>query len=228
MTQPVRVGQVWRHATSPDPNHDRLVEVTQVSDVFVRVHGQRHSTMPVGSLLRRYELVTDAPPEDEPLLDARPLYAVREQVMEDRHAGTTCPACGQYAKVYRRKLTAATAAVLIRMYRMTTNDPLTYIYLPSLREVNKGGDVAKARFWGLIDAPTEAYVREDGSPRIGMWRLTPLGRSFVEGQVVVPKYALIYNGELLGLEDDEMEDEAVTIRDVLGTRFDYRALMQGV
>jgi hypothetical protein len=223
MTQPVRVGQVWRLA-SLDGTHERLVEVTQVNGTFVRIHGQRHSAMPVTSFLRRYEMVKDAPVEEALLdLDTRPLYAVREQVMEDRHAGTTCPACGQYAKVYRRKLTAATAAVLIRMYRMTTNDPLTYIYLPSLREVNKGGDVAKARYWNLIEAPPDV-VRDDGSSRVGYWRLTDTGRGFVEMLCSVPMYAEVYNGELLGLDDSQY----VTIRDVLGTRFDYRALMQGV
>ena len=39
------------------------------------------------------------------------------------------------------------------------------------------GDWAKLKFWGLIEEKPD--VRDDGSPRVGYWRMTPLGRQFV-------------------------------------------------
>jgi hypothetical protein len=97
------------------------------------------------------------------------------------------------------------------------------VWLPSMPE-GKHGDTAKARYWGLIEAPDEPLSRPDGSTRVGWWRLTDLGAQWVRGEVAVPSYALVYNGQLLELDDSR---GTTTVRDALGSRFNYNDLMEG-
>lgn len=135
--------------------------------------------------------------------------------------GAHCPACTQMAKVYRRKISSSTARVLIAMHRDRT-DPDGWVQVPRLREVEKGGDSTKARYWGLIE-PMPNVVRDDGSSRVGWWRLTPAGRAFVRNQISVATYARIYDGRLVGFD----ATTTTTIHDALGTRFHYDDLMAG-
>lgn len=142
-----------------------------------------------------------------------------QKFLRDRLSeGTECPCCEQFAKVYRRKITAATAQALILMYREARRG---WVYMPDLLQ-RKQADETKARYWGLIEESHE--TRGDGSSRVGVWRLTQHGVDFVLGNVEIPKYALIYDGECQGLD----ESESVTIHDALGTRFNYADLMAGV
>lgn len=147
-----------------------------------------------------------------------PLREVKQRLLSRLDEGTKCPACNQFAKVYRRKITAPMAKVLIAMWRAAGWD---FIHLPSLGLSR--GDEAKARYWGLIEEYPDGE-REDGSTRVGVWRLTSKGVSFVHNRLRVPKYALIYDGKCLYLDDDE----TVSISDALGTKFNYRELMEGV
>lgn len=147
-------------------------------------------------------------PDDMTLGEAR---AVLRTLVDEGH---NCPICTQFAKVYRRKITANMAHMLIRMYHAAG---LEFVYLPSLRKGNEAMDQTVTQHWGLIEE--ERTRREDGG-RVGWWRLTPLGAQFVRGEVAVPKYVRIYNGRRLSLIG-----EAVTIREALGTKFDYAELM---
>lgn len=137
-----------------------------------------------------------------------------EYLAEHAEEGTSCPACGQFVKVYRRPLSSTTARVLVAMYRANGDG---WVHLPDLQMVRS--DEAKARHWNLIQQrPGE---REDGSPRTGWWRLTHEGVEFVNRRLRVPKYALIYNGSCLGLEGPP-----TSIVQCLGTRFNYSRLME--
>lgn len=146
------------------------------------------------------------------------LSAAQEWLRDRVDDGETCPCCTQFAKVYRRKLTAPVAQVLIAMYRHAGTG---WVHLPELGLSR--GDEAKARYWKLIEQPADAE-REDGSKRVGYWRLTPLGVEFVHNRARVAKYARIYDGRCLALDDTE----TVSIVDVLGAKFDYRQLMEGI
>ncbi|QPX62164.1 hypothetical protein PBI_INDLOVU_49 [Mycobacterium phage Indlovu] len=129
--------------------------------------------------------------------------------------GAECPCCTQNVKVYRRKITASMARVLIDMHR---DHGTGWVHLPSIRSA--GQDEVLTRHWGLIER--DAEVRPDGSTRTGWWRLTPLGVAWVTGRETVAKYAVIYDNRCL-----ELEGDAVTITDSLGDRFDYGDLMAG-
>lgn len=146
------------------------------------------------------------------------LRLAREWLRESTADGTAveCPCCKQNVKVYRRPVSAASAFALIALWRAAG---FQYGHLPTILN-RKQADEAKMRYWGLIEeAPLE---REDGG-RAGYWRVTEAGEAFLHGITRVPQYAVIYDGRLLRLEGDY-----VSIRDCLGTKFDYDVLMSQV
>lgn len=144
------------------------------------------------------------------LLEARAW--LRARVDDGEH----CPCCGQYAKVYKRTINAAMARALIAMYHVDTTGTWGWMHLPTAVPGERG-DACKTAYWGLIEE--ESVARPDGG-RSGWWRLTPLGGSYVRGTITMPKYAKVYDGRCLGLTGP-----LLSIRDALGTRFDYAELM---
>jgi hypothetical protein len=132
--------------------------------------------------------------------------------------GENCPLCTQFAKVYRRKPHATMARDLIVAWQKHgTGD----FHAPTLHGNIGGGDFAKLVHWGLISG--DPSVRDDGSTRNGWWRVTDRGVRFCNGRLEIPKYARIYDGACLSLDDSEH----VNIYDCLGSRFNYRELMDG-
>lgn len=144
--------------------------------------------------------------------------------------GATCPCCNQFVKLYKRPFNKSMAYVLLLMECYFRSDPAEeWLHVPSYiaemvsdhprRAAAVRGDWAKAKYWGLIEEKPD--VRDDGSPRVGYWKLTPLGRQFVRRQVKVPSHVYIYNGEAL---QRAVEDQ-ITIDDALGTEFNYDEIM---
>jgi hypothetical protein len=113
------------------------------------------------------------------------------------------------------------ARVLIEM--LCRFAPGEWIDLPQLgKDMNLGGrgDECKLRYWGLIE-PMPDVLRDDGSPRVGMWRLTRQGVLFAQNRIRVPSHARVYDGRCLGFD----ETKQVSVIDALGTRFNYSELM---
>jgi hypothetical protein len=155
--------------------------------------------------------------------DDTSLREVREWLMQARDDGVTCPCCTQLVKVYKRTLPSATARVMIELYRRQRGDE--YVFLPRVLDgmtgtPHQGGYGTLAHFWGLLEQ--QPGERADGSNRVGWWRLTEKGRRFVRGEVTVPKHAHVFNGRCLGYSGPEW-----SIRQALGTKFDYAELMEG-
>jgi hypothetical protein len=141
--------------------------------------------------------------------------------------GVTCPCCGQLAKVYRRSLHSTMALALIMLYHHFKQHPRdrwvhVNAFLVKVRRHSSiaGGDAVKLRFWELLER--EKSERDDGSDRVGRYRITDLGEKFVEGGVAVPKYAYTYNQLLL-----RMSEQTITIQQALGKKFNYSELMRG-
>lgn len=141
--------------------------------------------------------------------------------------GVTCPTCGQFCKVYRRKLNSTMALALVLIYRFFQNNPAAdWLHVASfLVQVKRdssiaGGDVVKLRYWGLLERASGE--RSDGSDRVGRYKITDVGKQFVEGKIAVPRYVYLYNQLLLRLSE-----EMTTIRDALGDRFQYDELIMG-
>jgi hypothetical protein len=158
------------------------------------------------------------PPDPPPGLEAT-LGEVRDWLRVRIEKGIHCPACEQYAKVYRRQIYAGMVRSLILMYREGDFGRRLYVHVPSL-DPARGGDVAKLQFWGLIEE--EKVARVDGG-RSGYWRVTARGESWIERKTAVPKYARIYDGRMLSLTGP-----LVTIDDALGEHFRLDDLMEGI
>jgi hypothetical protein len=131
--------------------------------------------------------------------------------------GAKCPCCTQFAKVYRRKIHATAASKLIAMYRSAGREWFHALTVAGAHSP----DAVKARYWGLLEE--DQATREDGSKRTGWWRFTDKGVAWVKNETAVPKYAHLYDGRCLRLSGDN-----VTIRDALGSKFNYNELMAGI
>lgn len=141
---------------------------------------------------------------------------LREQLMAGE--AVSCPCCEQMAKIYKRQIHSAMAVALILLSRQGDD----WVHFPTLLRDAKqrAGDEAKLAYWELIEPMSGE--RDDGSTRTGWWRITPLGRDFVNKRVRVAKYARVYDGRLLSLDDS---DGWVGIAEALGDKFDYDQLM---
>lgn len=145
--------------------------------------------------------------------------------------GLPCPLCGQWVQVYRRNLNWSMAWLAIKLYRWNLEHPGEYVHVLTFISAAKAfaGDYSKARFWGLIEA--EEGMRPDGSTRVGYWRITQTGIDWVTGKIRLPRYVRVYDNQALGppvaYSKSGKQRSLVSIRDALGTRFDYDLLMAG-
>ena len=148
------------------------------------------------------------------------LREARDWLRANLEDGAKCPACTQIAKGYRRPLHAAMAANLIRFY-------VAYgVEWGSRVELTRGqaeGDFAKLRYWNLVEESDER--RTDGG-RAGWWRVTDLGRQFVQEAVLVRKYVYVYDGRPVHLPGrSTFEGPHISIRTALGKRFNLDELL---
>lgn len=149
------------------------------------------------------------------------LAALKKKVMNKaKDDGCSCPVCGQFVKVYKRRINSTMARGLIWANGKSPDEP--WFHISSLIEcisTSAGGDFAKMRYWGLVE---EQYheVGQGGRKSSGMWRITEKGRNFVNNRVCVPEYALVFDGRVL-----EMSKNHVDIKSCLGHKFDYNELM---
>lgn len=82
------------------------------------------------------------------------------------------------------------------------------------------GDIAKLRYWGLIEKKPNDDPKKKHS---GLWRPTDDGIAFVRGGKMVPRNVQICDGRFVGLCG-----EPVSISDCLKEEFDYSKLMAEV
>lgn len=144
------------------------------------------------------------------------LKQARDYVSENSREGVKCPCCGQFAKVYRRRIYDTMARNLLRLYKHVQGRVHREAHV---RDFIPGhpGDFAKLAHWGLI---CQSPVFDGDKKRSGFWSLTNRGQAFAERQAVINKYALIYNGERL-----KLEGTYVDIVDCLGKKFSYEEVM---
>lgn len=139
--------------------------------------------------------------------------AALRELVEDGHR---CPCCTQFAKVYRFRINASMTVAAMRIWQHAGTDwaDVSAMRLPH----NLHAHLSKLRFWGILEQAEG--VREDGSKRLGIWRVTHLGERWLIGAETVPSHARIYDNRCLGLTGNP-----TTARQALGTRFNYDELM---
>jgi len=137
--------------------------------------------------------------------------------------GARCPCCDQFVKLYKRKLNSTMARALILVYHYFERpDADEWLHVPSyLNWTQALGDAAKLHRWALIEP--KGGIRDDGSTKVGYYRITDLGRRFVRGEASVPKYVYLYNQKVVNRSD--ADTTRTTITEALGDRFDYAELM---
>lgn len=173
----------------------------------------------VGLLVKK---ITEELPE--PVITT--LIEAKAEVLAGRDDGVACPCCGQYCKVYQRTLNSAMARFLIWLVleyeHRWTDDHGGHLWIsvndgPLIQNRKGGGDFAKLRYWGLI----EQMANDDDTKRTsGYWRPTSIGIAFAHDRITVPKQVKLYLNDPIGFSE-----ERVSIRDALGTKFDYQELM---
>jgi hypothetical protein len=169
--------------------------------------------------------IADALDDGMTLEQARAVY--RERVGD----GTRCFCCSRYGKIYKRSITSAIALALIALYHHNRKNPNIWVHAqtylaefykeqPALSARVRGGDYAKTRFIGLLEA-REGNVKR---PTSGYWRITEQGMKFVLGEIKVPGHIVLLHGKSIEWPYDKMID----IREALRTPFDYERLMEPV
>lgn len=148
------------------------------------------------------------------------LKEAKEYLKSNIGEGTKCPCCGQFVKLYTRKLNSSMAYALILIYKSPfqgffhVEDYLKSINCPS----SIRGDFAKLRWWNLIEQ--FKGEREDGSKRVGHYRITTLGKNFTRGFCTVKESIRLYNQGFYGFSGNEID-----IKRALKNKFNYNELM---
>lgn len=121
----------------------------------------------------------------------------KEFIVANMMTGTTCPCCGQLAKVYVRKLNCGMCEVLeilndITEKRRTGFSPHDVVWIHVSNELAElkinaaNKEYSKLRFWGFIEIGKNGY-----------WRVTAKGERFVRGITTAPKAIYLFNGKFL-------------------------------
>lgn len=145
----------------------------------------------------------------------------RKQLLIDGIKGTNCPCCGQYVKLYIRKLNSGMSLFLIGLYRLNKRhcyDQFSNKEIMSEMEINTASlDYSILKHFKLIEEPN---VDSEEKRKSGIWMITKLGKEFVEGAKKVPSHVHIYNNKVKGFSITY-----TTIIEALGKKFNYQELM---
>lgn len=113
--------------------------------------------------------------------------------------GSICMCCGQFVKQYRRRLSRPMAEALLALYK--AGGTTEYVHSPTVLGANRGAE-ARLSYWRFIQ---ELMVKRPDGGRRGYWKVTPRGEKFLNGNLQVPEFALVYNGEFQGLIGDPVD-----------------------
>jgi len=144
------------------------------------------------------------------------LAEARTRLEDDQEKGAICPCCGQFSKIYTRKLNSGMAYSLLRIARAFPNGEWVHVERFSKSDT-RAAEFSKLRFWGLVEPKGER--KEDGNSA-GYWRVTQKGYAFVGLKTLIPAKAQIYNNGCRGFSDQQ-----INIIQALGKRFNYYELM---
>jgi hypothetical protein len=142
----------------------------------------------------------------------------KEYLRENFDKGVSCPCCGQFVKLYKRKLTSSMAYGLILMSKTNGWVHLENYFKGLNIPSSIRGDMSKLVYWQLLQK--QIGKREDGSNRTGMYKITDKGKMFVNGQIEVNSHVLLFNNKLQGFSN-----ELINIKKSLGNKFNYNELM---
>lgn len=136
----------------------------------------------------------------------------------DKGKAAKCPACTQTVKVYPRKIYSTMVYHLIELYKL--NKVKAEYYHVTEFCPKHPGDFAKLVYWNLIEEmPKDEHDTHKRTS--GYWKITEMGKKFVENKLTVAQTVDVFNGNPL-----RMHGNPVTIVEVLGKKFSYKELME--
>jgi hypothetical protein len=149
------------------------------------------------------------------------LREAQEWLEQHKEDGIRCPCCGQFAKIYTRKLNAAMArdlVWLVQVAALSAGEGNWWVDVPSRGPIalQRSRELAKLVHWGLVECKNENSTR--GGRTSGLWRPTRRGVLFALGKLAVPKYVRLYNGQFLSYPTDM---GLTTIREAFKSPFTY-------
>ena len=130
----------------------------------------------------------------------------------------TCPLCGSDNKIYKRRVHSTMARDLIKLYQVGGME--RYVYYGEFRTTAGSGDMAKARWFGLL-VPEKNDPNVKANSAEGYWKLTEKGKMFVESDVFIDEYVEVYHNKVIARSRGRVD-----IQDCLGTKFNYSELME--
>jgi hypothetical protein len=154
---------------------------------------------------------------------------------------STCPCCGQRVWLRKHPITWTMAVGMCCIYiYFKRSDASVYVHTRELavkvpafaKVVHSGGEFAQLAHWNFIEQmPGE---KPDGNPHNGFWRITDLGRKFVEGDVAF-RFVYTFNRTCYGFSDgvtlapdgNPFPLAVVTLADAFDTPFSYDSLLTG-
>lgn len=132
-------------------------------------------------------------------------------------AGTICPCCDRFGKIYAVKLNAGMANTLLWLYQ---NQGFQHLPTAAPRHVISTNSVGKLAAWGMAEA--QPNDDDPSKKHLGIWRITAAGIDFVEGRSRAWSHVIHYNQTVMGFR----EDKKITISQALGRPFHYQELMR--
>ncbi len=156
------------------------------------------------------------------------IQAAKKKIRDEAVAGCTCPVCGQFVKLYKRKLNSQMAHFLCRLYMLTQQTGEQWHHVRKFLEAGHkaSSDGTYLRYWRFIepmekvDAP-EPDEEKKTQKSMGYWKITELGKTFAEGRSRAKAHVLVLAGKCEGFSEDMID-----IHEALGAKFDYAELMR--
>lgn len=149
--------------------------------------------------------------------EAGSLAEEQERIRENLDKGTTCRACHQNAKRYKRKMSCNQAIGLVNLYRLSLRGENSQ-HIENLGDRHVFCDFQKLRYWGVVTPVKNDDPKKRSS---GMWKITEKGIQFVKGEITLPEAAYTYNGQCHGYSENHIH-----IWDAFKNKFDYEELMK--
>lgn len=125
-----------------------------------------------------------------------------------------CPRCGGRIRVWKKALISTAVASLCRLVSMYRGEALHHDEFTVLL---KDRNFSQLKLWVLVE-PEEN--RDQAKRASGKWHPTERGIEFVAERLVVPKFVVTMNNIV-----ERFEGPNIGVREALGNRFDYRALI---
>lgn len=137
--------------------------------------------------------------------------------------GVDCPCCGRLVKLYPYTLNANACASLAWINNLGVLDDNGWVHVQKMfSNVYKRNATAMSyillKHWNFIEA--KPGNDDPAKKASGYWRITDKGRSFLRGEISVPRTAMVYKD---GARD--FKGKPITFKQALGVKFSYSELM---